>query len=59
MVHHLSIAQGSLAELETLLLIAQDLEYLNSAACDALVVQSTEVSRVIGGLIRRLRQPPP
>ena len=59
MSHHLSIAQGSLAELETLLLIAQDLAYLDPATCEALVTQSTEVSRVVGGLIRRLRQPPP
>jgi four helix bundle protein len=59
LIHHLSIAQGSLAELETLILIAQDLHYLNDADCDTLLARATEVSRLIGGLIRSLRQPPP
>jgi len=53
--HHLSIAQGSLAELETLLLIARDLRYLDAVTCDTLLVCATEVSRLIGGLIRSLR----
>ncbi len=59
MIHHLSIAQGSLAELETLILIAQDLHYLDDADCDTLLARATEVRRLIGGLIRSLRQPPP
>jgi len=53
--HHLSIAKGSLHELETLLLIALDLGYIDGAACDALLAQTGEVARLIGGLLRRLR----
>ena len=57
LAHHLSIAQGSLAELETLLLIAQGLDYLDAADCDPLLARAAETSRVIGGLIRSLRSP--
>ncbi|CAA9561070.1 MAG: 23Sr RNA gene [uncultured Thermomicrobiales bacterium] len=53
--HHLSIAKGSLHELETLILIAHDLDYIDATACNALLAQATEVARLIGGLLRRLR----
>jgi four helix bundle protein len=53
--HHLSIAKGSLHELETLLLIALDLGYVDEAACNALLTQTGEVARLIGGLLRRRR----
>ena len=53
--HHLSIAKGSLHELETLLLIALELGYIDDAVCDPLLAQTGEVARLIGGLLRRLR----
>jgi four helix bundle protein len=53
--HHLSIAKGSLHELETLLLIAHELGYIDEVACDPLLAQTGEVARLIGGLLRRLR----
>lgn len=53
--HHLSIAKGSLHELETLILIALDLGYIDGDECNALLAQTDEVARLIGGLLRRLR----
>jgi len=53
--HHLSIANGSLHETETLLLIARDLHFIDQETCDQLLVQTTEIGRLIGGLIRSLR----
>lgn len=55
-LHHLSIANGSLHETETLLLIALDLRFLDKPACDEPIVRTAEVGRLIGGLIRRLRE---
>ena len=55
--HHLSIAHGSLAELETHLLIAQDLEYVDEATLSPVLEQLAEVRRLLRGLIRSLRQP--
>jgi len=53
--HHLSIAKGSLHELETLILIASDLRYLDLAVRNTLLEQTAEVARLIGGLLRSLR----
>ncbi len=54
-LHHLSIANGSLCETETLLLIACQLSYLDESTLDPLLGRTTEVGRLIGGLIRSLR----
>lgn len=54
-LHHLSIARGSLHEVETQLLIAQRLEYGDVVACQALLSQTAEVGRLLLGLIKRLR----
>jgi four helix bundle protein len=54
-LHHLSMAHGSLHELETHLLIAQDLGYLRASATDVLLEQCAEVGRLLGGLMRSLR----
>ncbi len=53
--HHLSIAKGSLHEFETLILIARDLNYLDTQTGNAILAQADEVARLIGGLLRRLR----
>lgn len=50
----LSIANGSLKELETDLLIAERLEFLADAAIQSLLNQSDEVSRMLLGLKRSL-----
>jgi four helix bundle protein len=55
MVHHLSIARGSLHELETHLPIALRLGYLSQAARAPHLAQTDEVGRLLGGLIRSMR----
>jgi four helix bundle protein len=50
----LKIATGSLFEVETHLLIAQRLEYLDNAAVRPLLVLSDETGRIISGLIHSL-----
>jgi four helix bundle protein len=52
----LMLARGSLAELETQLVIAQQLKYLE--ATDALFNALTEVSRMLQALIAALRRKP-
>jgi four helix bundle protein len=54
-IHHLSIARGSLFELETRLLIAVRLSYLQSGETEAVLSMTDEVGRMISGLIQRLR----
>jgi len=53
--HHLSIANGSLHETETLLLIALNLRLLEQTRGDALLSQCNEVGRLLSGLIRKFR----
>jgi four helix bundle protein len=52
--HHLSIALGSLCEVETHLLIAQRLAYLDAPVLDPILTQAAEVGRLLNGLIRTL-----
>ena len=52
--HHLSIAYGSSCELETHLVIANRVAYLDDQSLDQLVFQSTQVARPLRGLIRSL-----
>lgn len=53
-LHFLHIARGSLQELETQTLIAQRLNFLPPNEKDSLIALSSEVSRILGGLIRTL-----
>jgi four helix bundle protein len=53
-VHFLSVAHGSLLELETQIAIAERLGYLDDAAKDILFSRTGEVSRMLGGLARSL-----
>ena len=55
-LRHLSIANGSLMELETHLLIAQKLNYLSADDVDLALAQSGELSRMLTGLTKKLRQ---
>jgi four helix bundle protein len=57
MLHYLSMADGSLHELETHLLIAQRLRYLDGASATLLLAQTAEVGRILGGFMRRMREP--
>jgi len=51
---HLSIALGSLAELETQLVIAKHLGYLGSDQHTALLAAANEVGRMLSGLLRAI-----
>jgi four helix bundle protein len=53
--HHVSIAFGSLCELETQMLIGEQLGYANSDTTAELMTKTAEVRRLICGLIRSLR----
>ena len=53
--NHIDIALGSAAELETQLLIALKLGYLEQPAYDKLIAELTEINRMLYGLLRCLR----
>ena len=55
-LHHLSIAHGSLCEVETLLLIAQRRGYGDGPTTERVLAQADEVSRLIQGTMRGLRK---
>ena len=54
-LYHLSVATGSLMELETQLRIAARLEYLKPEQARTLLEQLGEVRRLLAGLVRSLR----
>lgn len=54
-LNHLAIARGSLAELETHLLLTQRLDYLTAADLDSVVAQIHEVGKMLHGLQRSLQ----
>ncbi len=54
-LHHLSIASGSLMELETPLLIAERLKYLDSENVDKALQKTDEISRMLTGLKKSLK----
>ncbi len=54
-LHHLSVANGSLMELETHLIIANRLHYLTSEELEPLLTQSGEISRMLSGLTKTLK----
>ena len=51
----LSVASGSLAEVETQLILAERLGYLAKPEHEALLDQAGEISRMLGGLKRSLQ----
>lgn len=53
-VRFLRLARGSLAEIETQLLIAQDRGYVSKTATDILIGQTDELGRVLSGLINSI-----
>ena len=56
-LHHLSIAHGSLAEVESLLLVSHRQGYVDTPDLDRLFVVLDETRRLLRGLIRSLRPP--
>jgi four helix bundle protein len=57
--HHVSIAYGSLCELETQLLIAERLEYSDSEMTESLMNRIADVRRLTSGLLRSLQSSTP
>jgi four helix bundle protein len=51
----LTIARGSLMEVETHLIVAERLKYLSPAEVRPALALSSEVGRILNGLIRRVR----
>jgi four helix bundle protein len=52
--HFLGNARGSLAEIETQILIARDLDYINEIDMNHILNLSAEVGRVLNGLLNSL-----
>lgn len=55
-LHHLSIAYGSLSELETLLLLCVQLDYLPKDEVDPRIQRMNQIGRMINGLQRSLER---
>jgi four helix bundle protein len=55
-LHYLRHSRGSLAELETQLLIAQQRQYLSDSDTERLLNQADELSRILSGLINSLKE---
>ena len=53
--HFLSQARGSLVEIETQLLIARDLNYVQPAKANDLLATADELGRVLNGLIASIK----
>ena len=54
-VRHLSFAMGSLAELETHIVIARRLQYLSGAKSQVLLRSTDELGRMLRGLTKKLK----
>ena len=55
-VQHLSIAYGSVAELETHVLIAERLGYVNGDVVNGVVDKTSEIGKMLNGLRRSLEK---
>ncbi len=55
-LQHISIANGSVAELETHILIAERLSYLDTIQSKRLLDQTAEVGRMLNGLRNSLKK---
>jgi four helix bundle protein len=55
-LHHVSMANGSLKELETHFLIAARLEYLSKERCEQILKLTDEIGRMLAALTRGLRK---
>ena len=53
--HFLSIARGSLAEIETQLFLAKELGYVSVTKCASLIANADELGRILNGLIAAIK----
>ena len=58
-LHHLSISYGSLAELETQLLIAEELRFIKQDEVQSILEKTTEIGKMINGLRKKLKTTSP
>ncbi|PZO48021.1 MAG: four helix bundle protein, partial [Alphaproteobacteria bacterium] len=56
--HFISIAKGSTAELETLLLLARHTELLSDESTEAVLQKTERVAKMLARLHSRLKEPP-
>jgi four helix bundle protein len=57
-IRFLDIAYGSLMELETQILLANQLDYMDSRTTDELLMRSAEIGKMLNGLRTALRSRP-
>lgn len=57
-LHHLSIARGSLMELETHLIVASRLTFIGKEDLDTILKRTDEISRMLAGLRKQLKSLP-
>jgi four helix bundle protein len=55
-LRHLSLARGSLVELETQVLAAARLRYIDEAESKSVLSTTAEIGRMLAGLARRLKE---
>jgi four helix bundle protein len=55
-LHHLSVARGSLMELETHLMLSQRVELLDQNATSLLLTQTERISRMLAGVRKALEK---
>ncbi len=53
--HHLSIARGSLLELETQLILCQRLDFLSTTQTNPILAEIAELSKMLATIIGKLR----
>jgi four helix bundle protein len=53
--HFLATARGSLVEIETQIIIAEKLNYLQPEACHSILEQTAELGRILNGLIASIK----
>lgn len=54
-MRHLSVANGSLMELETHFIVAERLRFLNGSELDAVLEMTSEIGKMLAGLSQSLR----
>ncbi len=54
-IQFLYVALGSSSELETLLILSQDLDYISKASLDSLMSEVTEIRKMLNSLITSLK----
>jgi four helix bundle protein len=53
--HFLSIARGSMAEIETQIFLAKELQYLSASKSTVLLASADEIGRILNGLIASIK----